>query len=123
MAQAPQHDGEGGQTQVGLGLTTAGREEEQVDDLAMGMVRIAEAGEVQQDEGQLERPPPWRPVPSGPSRCRRARATARLAILKASRASGSLSEELDAALDTSGSDAGQTQQFLCGRPTVGIARS
>ena len=61
VAQPPQHHGEGREAQVGLGLAAARREEEQVDRLAVGVARVGEAGEVQQDEGELEGAPARRP--------------------------------------------------------------
>ena len=48
---------EGRQAEVGLGLAAAGREEEQVDNLAVVVVRIDDPGQVHQDEGKLERSP------------------------------------------------------------------
>ena len=43
--------------EIGLGLAAAGREEQQVSNLAIGVRSIDQAGEVEQDEGELERPP------------------------------------------------------------------
>ena len=63
MAQAPQHHRHRGQPQVGLGLAPAGREEQQIHRLAVRVDRISEAGQVQQQERELERPPA-RPVGS-----------------------------------------------------------
>ena len=84
-------DGEGGEAQIGLGLAAAGREEQEIDQLAIGVRLLGEAVEIEQDEGELERPPD-----RGSGRriehraARSAEAMARLAIRKASRARGSL---------------------------------
>src|SRR5262249_26920998 len=53
-----EHHRERGQAEVRLGLTTTGREEEEVDDLAISRQRIGQSGEIEEDEGELERPPP-----------------------------------------------------------------
>ena len=50
-------DREGREAEIGLGLAAAGREEQQVGDLAIGMLAIGKSGEVEQDERELERPP------------------------------------------------------------------
>ena len=68
LAQAAQRDREGGEAEIGLGLAAAGREEQQVDDLAVRMRRIGQAGEVEQDEGELERPPDRRLLRGGDRR-------------------------------------------------------
>ena len=63
MPQPPEHHRDGGQTQIRLGLPTAGREEQQVHRLAVHVVRIGEARQIQQQERELERTParPGRP--------------------------------------------------------------
>src|SRR5215472_787953 len=58
-------DREGGEAEIGLGLAAARREEQQIDDLAVGMCLVYETGQVQQDEGELERTPPRRPLDAG----------------------------------------------------------
>ena len=50
-------DDEGCETEIGLGLAAAGREEQQVGNLAVGMLAIGKPGNVEKDEGELERPP------------------------------------------------------------------
>ena len=57
VAEPAQDHGEGGEAEVGLGLAAAGREEEQVDRLAVRVARVGEAGQVEQDEGELEGAP------------------------------------------------------------------
>ena len=47
MAQAAQHHREGREPEVGLGLAAAGREEEEVDGLAVGVARVGDPREVQ----------------------------------------------------------------------------
>ena len=59
MPQASEHHRGGGQPQVRLGLPAAGREEQQVHRLAVHVVRIGKAGQVQQQERELERTPAW----------------------------------------------------------------
>ncbi len=92
-----QHEGEGGQAEVGLGLAAAGREEEQVDDLAVGVRGVGDPAQVHQQEGELERPPLRRVHRFGAVPCSCARrwraavAMARLAMRKASNATGSAS--------------------------------
>ena len=56
-AQATQHDGERREAEVSLCLAATGREEQEVDDPALRIVRIGQTGKVQQDEGDLEGPP------------------------------------------------------------------
>ena len=58
VAQPPQDDGEGRQTQVGLRLAAASGKEEEIHDLPVAVVGIRQWGEVQQDEGELEGAPP-----------------------------------------------------------------
>ncbi len=48
--------------EIRLGLAAARRKEEQVDDLAVRVGLIDQAGEVQQDEGELKRSPLRRPL-------------------------------------------------------------
>ena len=50
-------DHERRKAEIGLGLAAAGWEEQQVGGLAVDMRAIDEAGEIEQDEGELERPP------------------------------------------------------------------
>ena len=50
-------DRPGGEAEIGLGLAAAGREEQQIDDLAVVVQRVLQARQVEQDEGELERPP------------------------------------------------------------------
>ena len=57
VAQPAQHHREGREAEVRLGLAAARREEEQVHGLAVRIARVGEAGQVQQDEGELERAP------------------------------------------------------------------
>ena len=57
MPQAPEHHRDRGQAQIRLGLSAAGREEQQVHRLAVRVVRVGEAGQVQQQERELERAP------------------------------------------------------------------
>ncbi len=63
MAQAAQHHRHRGEPQIRLGLPSAGREEQQVHRLTVAVLWIGEAGQVQQQERELERSPP-RPVGS-----------------------------------------------------------
>ncbi len=56
-AQPPMRDHERREAEIGLGLAAAGREEQQVGSLAVGMRAIEKAGHIEQDEGELERPP------------------------------------------------------------------
>jgi hypothetical protein len=57
VAQAPEHHRKGRQPEVGPGLAAARREEEQVDGAPVWIGRIGHAREVEQNEGELERPP------------------------------------------------------------------
>jgi hypothetical protein len=57
VTQPAQDQGEGGEAEVGLRLAAAGREEQEVDDAAIAVRGIDDAGEVEQDEGELERAP------------------------------------------------------------------
>jgi hypothetical protein len=50
-------DRPGSEAEIGFRLVAAGREEEEIDDLAIGMQPILQTGKIQQDEGELERPP------------------------------------------------------------------
>ena len=50
-------DGPRREAEIRLGLAAAGREEQQIDDLPVGVQRVLQPAEVEQDEGQLERPP------------------------------------------------------------------
>ena len=87
MAQPAQHHRECREAEIRLGLAAARREEEQVDGLAVRIARVGEAGEVQQDERELEGAPARRF--DARAACCSARATARFATRKASRASAS----------------------------------
>jgi hypothetical protein len=87
-------DGEGGEAQKGLGLAAAGREEEQIDQLAISVRLLGDAVEIKQDVGELERAPGRRFLLSritGSAGCPAAqrRGDGRLAIWKSSRARGS----------------------------------
>ena len=62
VAQPAQHHREGREAEVRLRLAAAGGEEEQVHGLAVGVVRVGEAGNVQQEEGELEGTPAGRAV-------------------------------------------------------------
>ncbi len=57
MAQAAEHEREGGEPEVGFGLAAAGGEKQQVDDVALGMRGLGDAPQVHQDAGKLERTP------------------------------------------------------------------
>ena len=61
VQQAPVHEGECGQTEVGLRLAAAGGEEQQLDGLAIVLAPFAlglsKARQVHQHEGQLEEAP------------------------------------------------------------------
>ena len=57
VAEPPKDHGERGEAEVCLGLSAAGREEEEVHELALGIGRVRDAGEVQEDEGELKGPP------------------------------------------------------------------
>jgi hypothetical protein len=57
-----QRDGEGGKSQIRLGLAAAGREEQQVRGFAVGAALVGEAVEVEQNEGELEGAPRRRMV-------------------------------------------------------------
>src|SRR5262245_23608984 len=50
-------DCEGDQTEIRLRLATAGREPEEIENLAIRVAAVDDAVEVQEDEGDLERPP------------------------------------------------------------------
>ena len=60
VAEPPKDHGERGEAEVRLGLAAAGREEEEVHELALGIGRVRDAGEVQEDEGELKGPPAGR---------------------------------------------------------------
>ena len=62
MAQAAQHHRHRRETKVRLRLAAAGGKEQQVHGFAVRIFGIGEAGEVQQNEGELERAPPRRPL-------------------------------------------------------------
>jgi len=55
--QPPERDREGGQAQIRLGLAAAGREEEQVGHVAVGMRAVRHGGQVEEQEGELEETP------------------------------------------------------------------
>ena len=57
IAQPPQHHGERGEPEVRLRLAAAGREEEEVHELAFRVRGVGEARQVQQEEGELEGAP------------------------------------------------------------------
>ena len=57
IVQPAPGDGEGGEAEIGLGLAAAGREEQEIDDRPVGMGRIGESVEIEQDEGELEQAP------------------------------------------------------------------
>ena len=105
VGEAAVRDRPGGEAEIGLRLAAAGREEQQVDDLAVGVQPVVQAGEVEQDEGELERSPFRRPAGrpdrrrGPPSRWRAARATASFIARKARRACGSRREQRDAVGD------------------------
>ena len=46
-----------GEAEISLRLAAAGRKEEQIDGLAIGVQRIVQTRKIQEDEGELERPP------------------------------------------------------------------
>ena len=97
-------DDEGGEAEIGLGLAAAGREEQEVGDLAVGVGLVGQAGEVEQDEGELERAPLRLVCAAGSpvapaSRRRAAVATARFMNRKAVRALSLLREDVDAVGD------------------------
>ena len=98
-------DRPGGEAEIGFRLAAAGREEQQIDDLAIVVRRVLQAGEVEQDEGELERPPARRCVAPPDRRRGRPRAVARRArtasfiARKARRAYGSLRKKRDAGGD------------------------
>ena len=50
-------DHERRKAEIGLGLAAAGREEQQVRNLAICMLAIGKSGDIEQDERELERPP------------------------------------------------------------------
>ena len=50
-------DGEGGEAEVRLRLAAAGRKEQQVAQLAIGVCLVRHPREIEQDKGELERPP------------------------------------------------------------------
>src|SRR5690606_24543987 len=49
-----------------LGLAAAGREEQEVDDAALTVGRVDDAGQIEEDEGELERAPARRVDLLGP---------------------------------------------------------
>ena len=57
VAEPPQDHGERREAEIRLGLAAAGGEEQQVHEPALGIGRIGDAGEIQQDEGELKGPP------------------------------------------------------------------
>ena len=57
MSETPQHHGERGKTEIRLRLAAARREEQEIDDPAIRVVRIGETGQIQQDERELEGTP------------------------------------------------------------------
>ena len=64
VAQAPKYHREGGEAQVRFRLAAAGRKEEEVHGLAVRVERARKARQIQQDERELEGPPPGR-IPRG----------------------------------------------------------
>ncbi len=50
-------DHERRKAEIGLGLAAAGREEQQVSNLAIGMLAIGKASDIEQNERELERSP------------------------------------------------------------------
>ena len=71
-AQSSMSDHEGREPEVSLGLAAAGREEQQIGGLAVDVRPIDEAGQIEQHESELKRPPlRFRSMPSDrPSRPR-----------------------------------------------------
>ena len=60
VPQAAEHHREGGEAQVGFGLSATSRKEQQVDHLAIRVLAVDHAGDVGEQKGELERPPGWR---------------------------------------------------------------
>ena len=74
VAEPPQHQGERGEPEIGLGLAAAGGEEEQVHEFALETRGIRNPREVQQQESQLKGAPTRRlcdPFPGQTARERR----------------------------------------------------
>ena len=60
VAEPPQDHGERGEAKIRLGLAATGGEEEQVHELSLGIGRVCDTRQIQQDEGELKGPPAWR---------------------------------------------------------------
>ena len=57
VAKAAQYEGEGGKPEIGFGLAAAGREEQEVDEVALDMSRIGDPAQIHEDVGELEGTP------------------------------------------------------------------
>ena len=57
ISQPPQHERERSQAEIRFGLTTTGREEQQIDQFAIVAGRIGDPLQVHQDERELKRSP------------------------------------------------------------------
>ena len=125
IAQPAQHHRQGGQPQIGFRLAAAGGEEQQIDRFPMRVRWVRDAGQVQQDEGELEGPPMGRPL----------RELFRQPLLQRPRHGavghpegvqgvGVLGQHFDAALHPLCGQGGQAQQFLGGfAPRIGERRN
>src|SRR5690606_3178268 len=91
------------------GLSTASREEEQVHSLAMGIARVRQTGEIQENEGQLKSAPLGRRDAKSLPQCACDRA-----IRHAERIEGVsvFFQKSDAALDPVGGHTGELQQLF-----------
>src|SRR5262249_21667309 len=60
---------EGCEAEISLGLAAAGREEQEIGNFGIGVLAIGKTSDVEQDEGELERPPCRRRLCRGIAGC------------------------------------------------------
>ncbi len=119
VAEPPQHQGERGEPEIGLGLAAAGGEEEQVHEFALETRGIRNPREVQQQESQLKGAPTRRlcdPFPGQAARERRGHGPVRHA--EGVERVPILCEHEDAVLHPVRGKPGVAEQLLGGIPTL-----
>ena len=120
VPQPPDDHGEGREPEVRLGLATTRGEEEQVDGLPSGQ-RVAgpgDAGDIQEDEGELECPPArGLPFTEAPGKCPGDRPVGNPEGVQRTRIGA---QQVDAGLDPPGGVAGQEEEPPGGRVPLGV---
>jgi len=109
VTQAAKDHDERRQSEVGLGLAAARREEQQVDRLAVGIGGVGEPGKVHQDERELEGLPAWAVYLEPLAQRAGYRSVGDSERVEGIRIS---CQRLDAAFDASGREVGEGQELL-----------